>query len=182
MSSLRLFLLMLLTLAIAPLQAAQFYRCTDKQGNTLFSQQPCGPNAALQSMPDQIPPAQNQSGTPSPIDQLQNYRDEVRRIDELIGSDSPDRPASPSRTQSNDCDQVSSLQLRNARVSRDIQRCHSEADVRAMKGAPDEVYQWSDRKAYDTRWMFYSDDRKTTTYVYFKNGRVTRWNQRTRAD
>ena len=71
---------------------------------------------------------------------------------------------------------MTSLQLRNARVGKQVVKCHAMADVRAILGTPDSVSTWSDNKSYDTRWTYrQGEDRQS---VYFRQGRVTRLDTR----
>ncbi len=155
--------------------AVDVYRCTDANGLPVFSQRPCGPQAQVQTIQD-LPAATSDPGR-SATEQLQNYRKQLRRIDGITGH----RPArSADKTTVRDCDRISALQLRNARISRDLMRCHSEDDVRNMYGAPGSIDTWSDKRAYDTRWTYRKDQQ--TLRVYFKNGRVTRWQNRHRPE
>ncbi len=113
----------------------------------------------------------------SATEQLQNYRQQPRSIDKITGHQ-PVRPTD--KRTGKDCDRISALQLRNARVSRDLMKCHSEDDVRNMHGAPNSIDTWSDKPAYDTRWTYRKE--RQTLRVYFKNGRVTRWQNRHRPE
>ncbi len=160
-------------LALPPAQAVDYYRCTQANGTTVFSESPCGPNAVREQV-EATPGVSPGAATPSAIDQLENYREQVRHIEKLTGSKARSDPAKPKQ---DPCQGVSSLQLRNARISKSVTKCHSMDDIQAMFGSPDRVYTWSDRKAYDTRYLYRSTD-KGRLNVYFKDGRVTRWSSR----
>jgi len=158
------------TLIIQPVLAVKYYRCKDQRGNTVFSQDPCGPNA-VEGTVKETPRAINDgaSSNRNAVQQLENYRKSLKQIDNITGWKSK---ASPSKTEP--CDNVSRMQLRNARVSRDIMKCHSEDDIRHIYGMPDSVSTWSDKSAYDTRWRYHHEN-EGKIYVYFKDGLVSRW-------
>lgn len=159
--------------------AADVYRCAGADGGTVFSEQPCGPDAEKLSIDAHERIGGAGEDAPNAIEQLRNYRRNVRDIEELVGGeDAPAGARTPAAK--NPCARVTSLQLRNARVGKDIVRCHRQADVRAILGEPDAVYTWSDNKAHDTRWTFHRGN--TSHYVYFKRGRVTRVNTRRSAE
>jgi hypothetical protein len=161
--------------------AEQVYRCTNLQGVTVFSQQPCGPDARLETIDN---PVVNPSDSPSAVNQLNRYRESVRRIDRLIGKETDAAATTGRKSAGRDvCDQVGSLTLRNARISREVIKCHSEQDVRAIHGEPDEVESWSDRLDYDQRWTYRADfNNSITTYIYFRDGYVSKWRTRGRPD
>ena len=164
MKSLTVFALALLL--SQPLLAEQYYRCTAANGHIIFSQEPCGPEAEIRQ--HQVVP-RGQSQAPNAIEQLENYRNSVRQINNITG-----KTEHSSDKKKTACSDVSSLKLRNARVSKDIMRCHNEDDVRHIYGAPQSVSTWSDRSAYDTRWR-YRPEQGGKVYVYFKDGLVTKW-------
>ena len=119
------------------------------------------------------PSQQNISKQPagrSALDQLENYRKQIRQIDHITGTEKK-----PVENHSDPCDLVSSLQLRNARVGKNLMACQSMDDVEHIYGTPDSVSTWSKRKAYDTRWLYRLDD-DSRIYVFFKDGLVTKWN------
>ena len=168
-----IFTLLLLCLTLPTLsEAAEYFHCTDANGNQSFSQEPCGPDAVAETINDSYLGGENSTPGRSPLDQLENYRNSVKKIERITGK--PEKTKTTKSTQAR-CDNVSSLTLRNARVSRDVMKCHSMDDIRDIYGEPKSISTWSDKSAYDTRWKFRSDDRKTT-YIYFKQGKVTKWN------
>jgi hypothetical protein len=173
--------LVLLWTAGPAVAADQVFRCTNAQGVAVFSEIPCGPDAQVETYDS---PRSQDAASPTAIDQLNRYRDSVRDIDRLIGREQ--RPAAATRPREQDqdtCRQVASLKLRNARVARRVIMCHSKSDVRAIHGEPDVVENWSDRKAYDTRWTYHASyDDPLTTYIYFKDGLVSKWSTRQRSD
>ena len=147
--------------------AENYYRCTDINGHDIFSQEPCGPDAIEGKLPSNIEtinPGRNA------VQQLENYRKSVERIGRITGS-----AAKSKSPQTSPCDNVSRMQLRNARVSKDIMQCHSEDDIRHIYGVPKSISTWSDRPAYDTRWRFNDEENDGKIYVYFKDGLVTKW-------
>lgn len=159
-----------LLLFFASVQATEVYRCTQPNGATSFSQQPCGPDAVVKSVrPPAVESDRGQTGR-SPIEQLENYREQVKHINRLTGG-----KQQKERRNTSPCDHVTSLELRNARVSKDLMICQSMDDVRHIYGTPESVSTWSNRKGYDTRWFFRPKE-TGRVYVYFKNGRVTNWN------
>ncbi len=152
--------------------AENYFRCRDNNGSIVFSQAPCGPDAIEGKLPTHSESI-NLKKTPrrNAVQQLENYRNSLKQIDRITGSSSS--PKTPAR-ETGSCENVSRMQLRNARVSKDIKKCHSEEDIRHIYGAPDAISTWSDRSGYDTRWR-YNDDNEGKIYVYFKNGLVTKW-------
>lgn len=161
--------MLLATFGPVPGQAIDYFRCSDAAGNIIFSQIPCGPDAVVEILQE---PQMNQGGqSRSAIEQLENYRKEVRKVQRITGSKRSQR-----EEKTDDCDAVSSLALRNARVSKDVMKCHSMDDVRHIYGEPHAEDTWSDRSAYDTRWK-YRQRSHGRLYVYFKQGRVSKWSQ-----
>ena len=166
---LRIITLPCLLLICACVQATEVFRCTQANGTTTFSQQPCGPGAVVESVrPPIVESEKGQTGR-SAVEQLENYREQVKRINRLTGN-----KKQKENHKSAPCDDVTSLELRNARVSKELMACQSMNDVRHIYGTPESVSTWSSRKAYDTRWLFREENGRV--YVYFKNGRVTSWN------
>jgi len=159
----------LLLLSASHAQAAEYYRCTNPNGATVFSQEPCGPDAVVETLRDSYIGGNNRSSSRSAVEQLENYRRNLKHIDNITGSNKTLK-----QEKDGPCANVTSLQLRNARVSKDLMSCHSEDDVRHIYGSPNSVSTWSDNSSYDTRWRFRTE-KSGKVYVYFKNGRVTKW-------
>lgn len=158
-------------LVFSPLFAVDYYRCVNADGSIVFSQKSCGPDAAAGVIEHQPTGNSTAGSSPSAIEQLENYRRDVNKINRLIGS----KEKTP-KPETDHCDQVTALSLRNARVRKEIMKCHSEDDIQHIHGTADSVSEWSDRKAYDTRWTYRSRE-EGTLYIYFKQGKVTRWSR-----
>lgn len=154
--------------------AAEYYRCKDATGNITFSEIPCSPDAVVKSTRDSYLGGQKRNNDRSAIEQLQNYRKEVRRVESITGQNKK-----TIQKKNGHCETVSSLALRNARISKDVLKCHSMDDVRHIYGEPVSVSTWSDKSAYDTRWKYRTDD-KRRIYIYFKQGKVTKWSEQKR--
>ena len=59
---------------------------------------------------------------------------------------------------------------------KELMACQTMDDVEHIYGgSPDAISTWSNRNAYDTRWLYRNHD-DSRIYIYFKDGRVTRWN------
>ena len=169
----QLFTLLLLCLTLSThSKAAEYFHCTDANGNQSFSQEPCSPNAVIETTNDSYLGGEKLDPGRSALEQLENYRNSVKKIERITGK--PEKVKKEKNTRP-PCDNVLSLTLRNARVSKDIMKCHSMDDIRDIYGDPNSVSTWSDRSSYDTRWK-YRNDKKQTTYIYFKQGQVTKWN------
>lgn len=168
------FLAFLILFGCGTLHATDYYRCGDAGGNMTFSEKPCGPDAVVETVEDSYLGGQDRHTERSAIEQLENYRKEVRKVEKITGKKINKKN---NRIKEEPCDHASSHALRNARVSNDVMKCHSMDDVRHIHGEPDSVYTWSDRSSYDTRWT-YRNDEKDTLYIYFKKKKVTKWNAR----
>lgn len=161
----------ILLITASVVQATDFYRCDGAGGHVIFSQKPCGPDAVVETVPDSSLKGGVRGPSRSAIDQLENFRSEVRKVEQITGSENRKIKR---KSKTGPCENVSTLALRNARVSKDVMKCHSMDDVRHIYGEPRSIDTWSDRSAYDTRWN-YRNNNSARVYVYFKEGRVTRW-------
>ena len=155
-------------------QATDIFRCVGKDGSTIFSEEPCGPDAQKKSYQGTAPLSGSESPPVSPQQQLRRYRKGVEEIEDLIGSDDPKPAASAKKSAALDCSGVTRLQLRNARVKKQLMKCHEMRDVRSILGDPDRVETFSDRRSYDTRWTYYFTDGNQR--IFFKDRRVSRIN------
>lgn len=151
--------------------ATEYYRCEDAGGNITFSEKPCGPDAVVKTTRDIYLGGQDRNSDRSALEQLQNYRKEVRKVERITG---PDKKTN--RQKEGQCENVSSLALRNARIRGDVMKCHSMDDVRSIYGEPTTVSTWSNKSAYDTRWKYRKNDNRRV-YIYFKQKKVTKWDQ-----
>jgi hypothetical protein len=152
---------------------AQVYRCTNASGNLVYSETPCGPDAEIKVIKNTYISGKNGS-SPSAVEQLENYRQNVRYINKITGSENT---TTKTNAQEDPCDGVTQFQLRNARIGKDISKCHSKDDVRHIYGEPDSIDTWSERVDFDTRWR-YRKANNNRIDVYFKDDRVTKWNIR----
>jgi len=162
-----LFFLVTLLPYSTSLTATDYYRCTNSSGNTTFSETPCSPEATLNSTKESYLGKKGHSSSQSAKDQLRAFQ--------AIQSDS----TYPSKTKTKNskpepCKTVNALQLRNARISNTLMKCHSQNDVRDIYGEPLSVSTWSSKSSYDTRWKYQLKEERI--YVYFKDGIVTKWN------
>jgi hypothetical protein len=147
------------------INAAGYFRCTDTNGNTVFSQTSCGAGAEKQTT-EETASTQTQGEKRSVFDQLESMS--------KIG---PEKVTKKPRTSKKDdpCANVRSVVLRNARVGGDIMRCHTQHDVRSMFGEPNSTSTWSSGKGGDSvKWSYSFKDTSSLT-VYFENGKVTDW-------
>jgi hypothetical protein len=167
-----LILFLLLLLGLQSAYAAQYYRCTNASGNTLFSQEPCGPDAVIETVDESYIGGENRGDSPNAIDQLKSYRQKIKHIDEITGAKS--KVNRKSRSSAEPCDSVSTLELRNARVSKDVMKCHTTDDVKHIYGEPASISTWSERSGYDTRWK-YRTEQDGKMYIFFKEGLVMKW-------
>lgn len=155
-------------------QATDVFRCVGEDGSVAFSETPCGPDAQKKSYQGSAPLSGSDAPPVSPQQQLRRYREDVQEIEDLIGRE--DSKAVPKKAKSSgpDCTGITRLQLRNARVSKRVMKCHAMQDVESILGDPDRVETFSDRKSYDTRWTYYFNNGNQR--IYFKNRRVSRIN------
>ena len=154
--------------------ATEVFRCVAADGSIAFSETPCGPDAQKKSYQGTAPLSGSESPPVSPKQQLRRYQKGVEEIENLIGGDDPKPVTRKKKSYALDCSGVTRLQLRNARVSKNVMKCHTMRDVRSMLGDPDRVETFSDRKRYDTRWTFYFNNGNQR--IYFQNKRVSRIN------
>lgn len=159
--------LLWLAMAITAHAAEQYYRCVDEQGRVTFSQSPCGPSSELREFDDDIGsgPARQRSAA-----------EQLRIMERIRQGGGGDRAAAAARPPADLCAGVTSLTLRNARVGKQLTRCHTASDVRSMFGSPQSTARWSGGGVYDTRWNFVFEKGPRLS-VYFKDGRVVRWSR-----
>lgn len=155
--------------------AVDVFRCVDGDGTVIFSEAECGPDAEQRSYQGAEPLSGSKAPPDSPKLQLQRYRKEVKAVEKLIGKDAPKPAAVSKKTSGPNCNGVTRLQLRNARVSKELLKCHSKQDVKSILGDPDRVETFSDR-SYDTRWSYYYDS--GSKRIFFTADRVSRINTR----
>lgn len=160
--------LLLLTFSMYS-NAAGYYRCTDANGNTVFSQASCGDEAELKAT----------KGTDSPHTSAGKGRNVFEQLEAMwsIGGKSNSKSSNKRTGVSNKddpCDGITSLQLRNARVGGDIMQCHTKDDVTSMYGVPTHQTNWTDGNGFDTKWIYQLSD-SSTLLVYFRNDKVTSW-------
>ncbi len=154
--------------------ATDVFRCVAADGSIVFSEAPCGPDAQKKSYQGTAPLSGSESPPVSPKQQLRRYQKGVEEIENLIGRDDAKPATRKKKSSALDCSGVTRLQLRNARVSKRVMKCHLMRDVRSMLGDPDRVETFSDRKRYDTRWTYYFNNGNQR--IYFQNKRVSRIN------
>ncbi|MEN8167638.1 MAG: DUF4124 domain-containing protein [Pseudomonadota bacterium] len=162
----RLVALFLLMSSMA-INATGYYRCTDANGNTLFSQTSCGEKAELKT---------TKGNDLSDAGEGQNVFEQLKAM-RSIGENANNKRSKKqaSETNNNDpCDGITPLQLRNARVGGDIMRCHTKDDVTSMYGAPTHQTNWTDGTGFDTKWTYHFKE-SSRLIVYFSNEKVTSW-------
>jgi hypothetical protein len=146
------------------INAAGYYRCTDANGNTVFSQTSCRAGVEKQTI-EETASTRTHGEKRSVFDQLESMSkigpDKVRKKPRVSKKNDP-------------CADVRPLALRNARVGGDIMRCHTQHDVRSMFGEPDSRSTWSSGNGGSVRWNYSFKDTSSLT-VYFEHGKVTDW-------
>ena len=171
-----LFVLLLVPmLRSADVFAVDVYRCVDAEGTVIFSEAPCGPDAEQRSYRGVEPLSGSKTPPESPKQQLQRYREEVEAVEKLIGKEPGKVATRRAKSSGLNCNGVTRLQLRNARVKKQVLICHSKEDVRSMLGEPDRVETFTSR-SYDTRWSYYSSH--GSRRIFFTAGKVSRINTR----
>jgi hypothetical protein len=91
-------------------------RCTDK--NYLPDKRSNNPDESIKT----------------PQQQLEDYRREVQKIDKLMGNVNTTRSENSSNRHIDDCGNDNTLSLRNARIGKDLIKCHTQKDVRSIFG------------------------------------------------
>lgn len=144
--------------------AAGYYRCVDANGNTTYSQTACSGSAV-----------KRQTAAPHAATSRHETRDVFDQLEAMERLKAqPDRDTQARASEDAPCDRASSIQLRNARVGKQLMKCQTKSDVQAIYGSPTSTANWPGRAAYDTRWSYHFPD-STAVFVYFKNDRVVDW-------
>ena len=147
------------------LNAAGYYRCTDANGNTVFSQTSCGSEAEKQ--------VTEESRSVRTEGQSQNVFDQLNNMQKIGAEPSKKKPRVSK--EKDPCADVRPLILRNARVGGDIMRCHTEHDVRSMFGEPDSTSTRSTGNGSErVRWKYAFKDTSSIA-IDFQDGKVTSW-------
>jgi hypothetical protein len=134
--------------------SAAVYQC-DKDGQTVFSDVPCGPNA------------QELDHTPAPALGGQ--------FDTNSNAYSGTRPQPKTQAKkANPCPHIDSTTLRRLKIQNKIRRGMLPADVRKSWGAPGSV-----RTGGTTQWAYHYSG-GSSNYVYFRDGCVSDFSSYTR--
>ena len=165
-------LLLVLVLFSVPLlleAETSFYKC-DKNGQVVYSDKPCAENAVVKKTQDTYFGGKLHGKTRTAVDQLKSFNENKakpvskKKIKEEKKVEDP-------------CNGVTRLELRNARISNDLMKCHTKKDVKNIYGSPYSISEWAESLIYDTVWT-YRFSKIHSLDVYFKRGLVTKWKHR----
>lgn len=133
---------------VAPtLASSAIYQC-EQDGQTVFSDSPCGDNAAEINVDPVTVGGRLDTGT-----DVETYK-----------------PPKQKRSASDDdCPYINSTDLRRLTIQNKIVRGMKPADVRRSWGDPSSV-----STGRTTQWAYHYPD-YSSNYVYFRNGCVTNW-------
>lgn len=140
---------LLATLLVAPTFAySAIYQC-QQNGQTVFSDSPCGDNAAEVTVDPVTVGGRLDTGT-----DVETYKP----------------PEKSSRPSDNGCPFINSTDMRRYTIQNKIVRGMKPADVKRSWGEPSSV-----STGRTTQWAYHYPD-YSSSYVYFENGCVTNWN------
>ncbi|PPI86216.1 hypothetical protein KEHDKFFH_02530 [Marinobacter maroccanus] len=140
---------LLAAILVAPtLASSAIYQC-EQDGQTVFSDSPCGDNAAEITVDPVTVGGRLDTGT-----DVQTYK--------------PKKQTSSSSD--DDCPYINSSDLRRLIIQNKIVRGMKPADVRRSWGSPNSV-----RTGMLTQWSYHYPG-YSSNYVYFENGCVSDWN------
>lgn len=133
--------------------AAAVYKC-DAHGEIVYAAHPCGKHAIKLQLKD------HSYSAPSPAKRA---------------AAEPSRPMRKRKSRSHACpiDAMSSIELRNMRVSHVIMVCESAAGVRATWGKPDAVTRSVSKGHVRERWVYKGPHGKPARSVSLEDGKVT---------
>ena len=156
---LRLMPSLVLLLAFAAPAHTQVFRCIDAEGNTVFSDSPCGADAeTIQLRDNHIGGSFNQN-LPDP---------------DVVGPESSEKATNPSAktSEAETCRFINSTDLRRYLIREQVVEGMTREHVRSAFGNPPETYGGPQEVwIYQSR---YYGALYELTYVYFKNGCVER--------
>ncbi|MFC4241278.1 DUF4124 domain-containing protein [Marinobacter oulmenensis] len=139
--------LLVLALASPSLSIAAVFKC-DVDGQTVFSDSPCGDDAEEVTVSPVTVGGQLDTGT-----DVETYQPEERKR---------------SRSQ-DECPYISSTEMRRLTIKHQIKRGMKPADVRRSWGQPSSI-----NTGGTTQWAYHYPS-GSASYVYFRNGCVSNW-------
>lgn len=153
--------------------AAGYYRCTNANGNIVFSQTSCGEKAELIT-------TEGTDLSRKPERKGLNVFEQLDAMQHIGGSSNKERSKKQTGVskEKDPCKAVRPLQLRNARVGGDLMQCHTKDDVLSMYGKPNNQSTRSTGSGDEhVTWKYIYKDSSSLS-VYFKNDKVTSWSKR----
>lgn len=147
--------LVILVFSFASEVSAAVYKC-DADGDIVYSAHPCGKDAVKLTLKDQSYPAPSVT---VPVSQKTAHIE----------------PAHAARPGKHACpiDSMSSIELRNMRVSGVIMMCEAADDVRATWGNPDSIKRTVSKGHVRERWVYNGPRGKPARSVSLEDGKVT---------